>query len=621
MSVIDTLKALAITVRNEKKREANSAIRIGDLFLAIIDFIKGLISGQIRQVGVDTYNDISEGKTSLLNKYPDPQIGWTVLVRKDEINNHKSILYQWNGSEWVDLETNIYNDDLAPKVNSKEENVVYSRDGKMDLQNYELINIGGPIWNTNQNLLASDTSFYSYENYVITDSIPTIAIRVKDDNSIINISGNILIANVIQDGDKFTLELKKLISFTEKSNGKGELFLFPDIDYVDDFAGCHVFIKVNDRRMLYNDITPTENLFTIGNIIGEGNIHKRYNILYSFIDIPENNSIIPLQRDVLDLKRSIMATPTTDLQELVNQTRDVRLGPGVWEISTTLSIPNNTKITGIRGATIIKLTGDATSIINFDATSKDISIDNITFQGKAPVTRTPLTPSDIKNRVGAGTDCGIYATGHAKNIHIRNCEFLDFSLAGIRLFRTHTGVYNRTFKITDCVFTASFYGLLSDVRSEYHTVTGCTFAYNTVGCFIAGGNNFMGVCHFEANSVGCVISGTLADNDSHGSIIGSSFNHNLNYSLCAIDINNGFTFSGCHCFDGNILLDNAKGFVFTGGEIACAIEQLNINTAINMIHSSLFFKTYGGGTITDKSKLSLMGNRFIDGSDSGSINN
>lgn len=112
MSVIDTLRALAITIRNEKKKEANSAIRIGDLFLAIVDFIKGLSSGQIRQEGVDTYNDTSGGKTSLLNSYPSPQTGWTVLVRNDETNGGKASLYQWNGSKWVNLETVIYNDDV-----------------------------------------------------------------------------------------------------------------------------------------------------------------------------------------------------------------------------------------------------------------------------------------------------------------------------------------------------------------------------------------------------------------------------------------------------------------------------------------------------------------------------
>lgn len=112
MSVIDTLEALAITVRNETKKEANSSIRIGDLFLAIIYFLKGLASGQIRQEGVDTYNDTSGGKTSLLNSYPMPQIGWCVLIRYDETYGGKATLRQWNGTIWVNLETTVYEDDI-----------------------------------------------------------------------------------------------------------------------------------------------------------------------------------------------------------------------------------------------------------------------------------------------------------------------------------------------------------------------------------------------------------------------------------------------------------------------------------------------------------------------------
>lgn len=112
MSVIDTLEALAITVRNETKKEANSSIRIGDLFLAIIYFLKGLASGQIRQEGVDTYNDTFGGKTSLLNSYPMPQIGWSVLVRTDETYGDKATLRQWNGTTWVNLETAVYEDNI-----------------------------------------------------------------------------------------------------------------------------------------------------------------------------------------------------------------------------------------------------------------------------------------------------------------------------------------------------------------------------------------------------------------------------------------------------------------------------------------------------------------------------
>lgn len=714
--------------------------------------------------------------------------GRKVINDKDTSGN--SYIWVWDGNAWSRTVFTTLPTNVALKEDDKGDKVVYGNAGKPYLQNYDLNGFGGSNWLTNSNLGTTDSSYYSYDNYVINGYLPTICIRVKNNNAQITITGTLLIAKVVENGNKFTLSVMNQVDFSEISNEKGEVFIFPNINYSDTYTGCHIFIKVNANKMLYNNLVPFSNLYSIRNVTSEGNIAKNYNILFSFITISKENSIIPLQksvrnleqydgslkelqtfepsgiftdnfdintgwqpeasyplnnfdianglftlnftastsqavinkpqnnqitvdkyydieiklrrktnngggldigcsfgslvsdgsagyktipatdittefkvfnfsfkmlaakqiligthqsrnkgdqfeidyikvlgietqmmREVLALKSAVVSPVIGNLQEYINNNRVINLPAGVFEISSPLSIPNNTKISGVRGGTILKLTGTATSIINLDGNSQDITLNNLTFEGKAPVAKTIQTSESIKKRTGVGVDCGVYANGYAKNIHISNCEFKNFSMAGVRMLQTHTGTYNRTFKITDCVFNTSYYGLLSDIRSEYHTVMGCTFAYNQIGCFIAGGNNFMGTCHFDANSVGCVISGTGGENDSHGSITGSSFNHNLSYSLAIIDISNGFTFTGCHCFQGDILIDNAKGLVFIGGEIACGIKQLNSNTAVNMIHSTLFIKSYNGGTITDASKLDLKNNRYMDGSDSTTINN
>ena len=68
---------------------------------------KALMNGIIKQPGVDTYNDTSGGKTSLLSQYPSPQKGWDVLVRKENTR------YNWNGSVWVNIEAGNYSEDVA----------------------------------------------------------------------------------------------------------------------------------------------------------------------------------------------------------------------------------------------------------------------------------------------------------------------------------------------------------------------------------------------------------------------------------------------------------------------------------------------------------------------------
>lgn len=74
--------------------------------------VDALLNGIIKQPSVDTYNDTSGGKTSLLNKYPNPKIGWDVLVRSDETKGGRSNRYNWNGTMWVDMESADYPQDM-----------------------------------------------------------------------------------------------------------------------------------------------------------------------------------------------------------------------------------------------------------------------------------------------------------------------------------------------------------------------------------------------------------------------------------------------------------------------------------------------------------------------------
>lgn len=319
---------------------------------------------------------------------------------------------------------------------------------------------------------------------------------------------------------------------------------------------------------------------------------------------------------------NVITQPTTgaELQILLNTNSHVQLKAGIIVITQPLVVPPNTKISGVRGGTILRLSGSG-AIVNLDGSSYNIEFESLTFDGNSPVVPVAMSRADIIGKPGMGVNMGIYANGYAKNISIHNCEFINFNGAGINLYRTHQ-LYGKTFKITDNQFNNCFIGLLSDVRSEYHSYVGNTFAYNRFGAFIEGGNNFGSNNQFNANGIGLVLSGTSADNDSHGTMGNCSFNHNQSFSIYCIDINNGFTFAGCHIFQGNICLDNAKGFVFTGGILACGIQIVNPNTAYNIISQNIFvLNSYNGGTIVgDKSKLLMQGNRFIYGENSASIN-
>lgn len=70
--------------------------------------VKLYASGIIKQDPVDTYNDTSGGKTSLLSQYPDPELGWAVKVLHDENHGGQSRVYQWDGEEWFDLQVSDF---------------------------------------------------------------------------------------------------------------------------------------------------------------------------------------------------------------------------------------------------------------------------------------------------------------------------------------------------------------------------------------------------------------------------------------------------------------------------------------------------------------------------------
>ena len=390
-----------------------------------------------------------------------------------------------------------------------------------------------------------------------------------------------------------------------------------EFDWDNNTTDVCVFLKTDG-----NSPVPTDERLTPfvaaddGNIVlfsnGAINVFGGYDLclkFYSYI-------IYPIFQEIEALKNQGVVS---DLQTYINNNRNVSIPAGTYYIDTPLVIPNGTKISGVRGSTVLKLRQASTCISIIGG--HDIQINDITFEGSGQITPSSITLSDIKSRSADGTEIGIYLNGAVKSVFIANCRFKNFDLAGIRAYRT-SGDLTECFKITDCVFDHNWYGFLSDVRSEYNTCVGCSMNYNQIGCFIAGGNNYISCNHFDKNAVGCVVSGTAGENDSHGVICGSSFNHNTVYALCCIDVNNGFTFSGCNVFDGVIGIENSKGLLYDGGVIAAKIEQtLPRASQVCMIANVIFHKTYDGGVITDTTNLLLKNNHFADGSNSSSINN
>lgn len=315
------------------------------------------------------------------------------------------------------------------------------------------------------------------------------------------------------------------------------------------------------------------------------------------------------------------------LQEYINSHSICNLGPQIFRVNDSLTIPNGTIIRGVRGKTVIEsLTNYSGALITFNSSAKDIQIENITFKGSSnPITQFTANLSNVRSRLNVGTVCGILINGTAQSIHIKDCDFFNFSLAGIKLIQTLGDMkIARTVKITDCDFNGNYYGLLLDVRAEFHSVVGCNFSFNQIGCFVEGGNNYLSNCHFDKNKVGFVASGTANNNDTHGCVSNSSFNHNSNAAVMCVDTKGGFAFGNCMFYESGIYISASRGININGGTVGCTVFMDSvIENVYNMIQNCIFVDAYSSGPmiVGDSSYLSLKNNRLKNSTDYSSINN
>ena len=131
----------------------------------------------------------------------------------------------------------------------------------------------------------------------------------------------------------------------------------------------------------------------------------------------------------------------------------------------------------------------------------------------------------------------------------------------------------------------------------------------------------MSECHFDRNQVGLLLDGYNASNNSHGSISCSSFNHNLFRGIIIKDIDYGFTFTGCQCFEKCFIISNSEGFQYCCGLFDGPVSNINVRTnSINKLHHNMLINAYGT-SIDNYSNLDLKNNSFTDGSDSYLFNN
>lgn len=288
---------------------------------------------------------------------------------------------------------------------------------------------------------------------------------------------------------------------------------------------------------------------------------------------------------------------TSAIVAMLTNNKKCILGAGTF-YTTGINMPDGSTLIGMGDATVLRKTGSGSYVINM---SKNNVVESLCIDGNDTVSSTKGTHHGIlwEGNFSTSHDSSLQPkNGKMSNITIKNCNG-----GGITCNDTGTGRDNNVLAINVAITNCNT-GINIPYYSEYHKFTNIDVFDCYIGCLNNGGNNTFISCDFSnSKSKGFVIDNSNNDrnNNAHGSAIGCFFNHIANNSGTAIEIikiNNGFVFSGCQIFYGNIIITDSYGVEVTdsvfgscsititnGGGIVFAEDTFSVNPTVSITNN------------------------------------
>lgn len=259
------------------------------------------------------------------------------------------------------------------------------------------------------------------------------------------------------------------------------------------------------------------------------------------------------------------ADQTAQIEACLKEYGTCQLGKGTYVVSG-VHMPDGTSITGIGYATKLLLREDigdgfAVKVGSF-CTVRDLSVHG--SEEEMP------TPQEVGTRHGIaflGTATPEDYSGQPHNSMISGCYIQGFSGGGITC--TDTGYSScSSMTVSDCHILGCGAGINISHFSEYHMFTNIMCHRCLYGCINNGGNNVFVNCGFDSNVVGFLIDNSRKQsiNDSHGSVVGCTFNHsdhNKGIGIYLRRAKNGYSFTGCQLFFSKIVLEGSENILFS----------------------------------------------------------
>lgn len=308
-----------------------------------------------------------------------------------------------------------------------------------------------------------------------------------------------------------------------------------------------------------------------------------------------------------DIEEKIEAEDITTLPALKKALSDnighIMLGAGTITLDGTLSIPSGTKITGVRGKSVISVPASVLKGIELSE-KEDIVIENITLVGAYNGTPLksglqPVKPGivdsadDARQFVNAGyqtdlTNGGVTSTyvpqiginiKECEKIEIIGCEIKNFSYYGIANALSGKN-YRYACKFENNYINNCYCGIYIYKEAERSQYIANNVSLCQIGLYMDSGTNMFTDCAFNANRIGMFMNNGW--NHAHGVQTGNAFTHCSLYSLYAYNVENGEVFSQCKFgyvdseteINGNAIYAKcSRGLVFNNCQmISCNIK-------------------------------------------------
>ena len=290
----------------------------------------------------------------------------------------------------------------------------------------------------------------------------------------------------------------------------------------------------------------------------------------------------------------------------------IELGECDITIESALIIPKGTKITGVRGKSIIRVPSNV--LIGLDLRNvEDVIIEGITLVGAYNGTplKTGLQPvksgiintvEDAYNWVGAGyqtdatnggvTDEYIPQIGininTCEKVEIIGCEIKNFSWAGINN-RMSGKNYRYAIKAENNYINNCYCGIKLYDEAERSQYIANNIALCQIGVYLDSGTNMFNTTSLTANRIGMVMHNGW--NHAHGEFTDCPFTHCSLFSILCVDLAHGQVFNGCKigyvdAEEGNFggfccYIKDSRGFMFNNGKLIQAHVKIEGKHHVN----------------------------------------